>query len=415
MAGDNGASLLEKMTDMDRRMGSLHHELREARRPVMLPGARVIEKYNRSATGHDGGAPSLGHFCKWVMDCATKYGGNWQGHKEMAGYMTKSVPSWVSTKTQPSGMNETTGQDGGFLIPPQFSQELLRRTYDNDLLSRTTLFPMTSNTLKIPTINETSRVNGSRFGGVQAYWRAEAGSVTATQPGFAQVTLSLEPLTMTCRVTDELLEDGGGSLETYINEVASQELQFKVGDAIFRGDGVSKPLGILNAPCKVTVSKETGQTSTDLIVHENIINMWGRMYAPSRANAVWLANQDTETFMHRMVLGGGVSRLPSYLPPGGLSGSPYSSLMGRPIVPCEFASTAGTEGDLVFVDLSQYLTGARQTGVQSAVSMHVYFLTSEQSFRFTMRLDGRPWWLAPLTPYKGTNTLSPIVTLETRP
>ncbi len=161
------------------------------------------------------------------------------------------------------------------------------------------------------------------------------------------------------------------------------------------------------------MSKETGQ-SANTIIHENIVAMWGRMYAPSRANAVWLANQDTESALHKMTLGGGVSQLPSYLPPGGLSSTPYASLMGRPIVPCEFSSTLGTEGDLMFVDLSQYLTGARQTGIQSAVSMHVYFLTSEQSFRFTMRLDGRPWWLAALTPYQGTNTLSPIVSLSTR-
>jgi hypothetical protein len=46
--------------------------------------------------------------------------------------------------------------------------------------------------------------------------------------------------------------------------------------------------------------------------------------------------------------------------------------------------------------------------------MHVAFLTDEMTFRITYRVDGEPIWNAPLTPYKGANTLSPFVTLQSR-
>src|SRR5207244_4207172 len=84
-------------------------------------------------------------------------------------------------KATPSGMNETVLSDGGVLVPPQFTQKLLMRAYDNDLLSRCTLFPMTGNQLKLPTVSETSRANGQRFGGIQALFDGEAQTVSETK------------------------------------------------------------------------------------------------------------------------------------------------------------------------------------------------------------------------------------------
>jgi hypothetical protein len=52
--------------------------------------------------------------------------------------------------------------------------------------------------------------------------------------------------------------------------------------------------------------------------------------------------------------------------------------------------------------------------IQAASSIHVQFLTDQVAFRFVYRVDGQPKMAAPLTPYHGTNDLSPFVTLEAR-
>jgi hypothetical protein len=44
----------------------------------------------------------------------------------------------------------------------------------------------------------------------------------------------------------------------------------------------------------------------------------------------------------------------------------------------------------------------------------VAFLTDEEVFRWILRFDGQPIRNSALTPYKGTNTTSPFVTLATR-
>ena len=47
-------------------------------------------------------------------------------------------------------------------------------------------------------------------------------------------------------------------------------------------------------------------------------------------------------------------------------------------------------------------------------SIHVRFLYDENVFRFIYRCDGQPIWNKALTPYKGSSTVSPYVTLAKR-
>ena len=91
----------------------------------------------------------------------------------------------------------------------------------------------------------------------------------------------------------------------------------------------------------------------------------------------------------------------------------YGTMMGRPVVPVEYAATLGTPGDILLADLGQYYL-ARRSGVEMATSIHVQFLTDQQAFRWKMRLDGQPFWKKPLTPKNGSNTLAPFIALATR-
>jgi HK97 family phage major capsid protein len=116
--------------------------------------------------------------------------------------------------------------------------------------------------------------------------------------------------------------------------------------------------------------------------------------------------------LYLMTLGIGTAGVTTFMPPGGLSGAPYSTLMGAPIMEIEFASTLGTVGDIALVDLSQIVSISQ--GMQSMTSLHVYFTTEEQAFRTSFRLDAAPWQASALTPFQGTNTQSPIVLLATR-
>jgi HK97 family phage major capsid protein len=264
-----------------------------------------------------------------------------------------------------------------------------------------------ANSLKINGIDETSRANGSRYGGIRAYWEGEADQFTATRPKFRQIELRLKKLTGICYATDELLEDSG-ALESIVREGFASEFGFVIDDAIVNGDGVGKPLGYMNAAALVSVAKETGQTAAT-VVAGNVLKMFGRMPPSLRRDGVWLVNMDVEQQLPQMTIGD----MPVYLPPGGITNAPFGTLLGRPVLPIEQCQTLGTKGDIAFFAPSQY-QWYDKGGVQQASSIHVRFDYNETAFRFTYRADGQPRWHSALTPFKGTATLSPFIVLDTR-
>jgi HK97 family phage major capsid protein len=309
-----------------------------------------------------------------------------------------------------AGMNEGGGSDGGFLVQQDFVADLMTRAFDSsDLASRTRRIPVgpNSNGVKINALKDSSRANGSRFGGIQAFWTGEGQEKIGTTLKFRQMDLRLHKLTGLLYATDEMLEDAT-ALDGIISQAFSDEFAFKIDDAIFEGSGAGMPAGILNSNSLVTVPKE-GAQAADTIVVENIAKMWARLWGRSRKSAIWTINQQIEPQLMTMKIGD----TPIYLPSGSIEGDPFSRLLGRPIVPTEYNSQLGDKGDILLMDLSQYLL-IQKGGLKKDVSIHARFINDETTFRFVVRMDGQPIWDAPLTPFKGADTLSPFVALADR-
>lgn len=312
--------------------------------------------------------------------------------------------------------NESAGADGGFAVPPDFRNEIMNLvTGPESLFSRVDAMPTSSNTVTVPT-DETTAWGTS---GVQVYSRAEAASMTQSKPALKEITVKVNEIYALVPLTDELLEDSP-LMSRLITTKAGEALQFKLTDYVVNGTGAGQPLGILNAPCLVTVAKESSQTAAT--VHsDNIVKMWARMPAAARANAVWLANQDVEPQLMKLgvqvksadgvTVSGG---MPLYMPPGGLSALPYSTLLGKPVIVTEACSTLGTVGDIIFAYLPGYFLPYKAGGIKEAISMHLWFDQAITAFRWTFRFGGQPWLSAPIARKSGGNTLSHFVALATR-
>lgn len=312
----------------------------------------------------------------------------------------------------PAGNHTMIDSEGGYLVQKDFSSDLIKRMYEmGQVLSRVSRVSVTGNGLKIPVVAETSRATGSRYGGVQVYRIGEGNSGTYSRPKLAQIELTLKKLMALYVATDELLADAA-AMASLAQQAISEEFTFSIENEIFRGTGAGQMLGILNSPCLVT--QDDGAATSGQILAENIRGMWSRLWARSRPNAVWFINQDCEPQLHALsqAVGTAGGEL-VYMPPGGLSAAPYGTLYGRPVIPVEYCESAGTVGDICLFDMSQYLM-IEKGGMTSDSSIHVYFDSAQTAFRWTLRNDGQPTWHAPLTPFKGTNTLSPFVVCKTR-
>ena len=312
------------------------------------------------------------------------------------------------------GANELVGSEGGFLLEPSFVGELLKPLHDSGpFSSRINRLPIGANAngITVRAIDETSRADGSRWGGIKGYRLAEGGTKLATHPAFRLMELRLKKYAVLCYATDELLQDTT-ALAGIISQGCAEELDFMVNDDILNGLGAGGPLGVLASGALVTVTKEGGQLA-DTVVTQNIFKMWARMHPRSKSNAVWFINTDVTPQLYGLNLTVGTGGMPMYMTPGSLPNAPSGALLGRPVVETEFNPTLGDAGDVCLFDMSQYALIDRD--VQAASSIHVQFIVDETAYRFVYRVDGAPKIAAPLTPYKGgANTLSPFVALGAR-
>lgn len=309
------------------------------------------------------------------------------------------------------GMGTQVGEDGGFLVMPEYASGILERVYQNNLFAQTDNYTVTGNTMVFNRNAETSRANGSRHGGLRGYWGPEGGSLNSSNPKIRQTVLNLKKLHVLVYLTQELIDDAGTAIEQYVTRKAAEEFNFMLGDAVFNGTGAGQPLGILNAPALVSVAKESGQAA-NTIVSANVDKMFARKIAGN--NYVWYHNQDCGPQIDSLAQAVGTAGgQVLYRPATGLAGEVPTTLKGLYRVETEFNSTLGTQGDIVLADLSKVLSISKG-GISQQASMHVAFLTDQMAIKFTMRCDARPWEDSPLTPYKGSATQSAFVTLDTR-
>jgi HK97 family phage major capsid protein len=303
------------------------------------------------------------------------------------------------------GMNEAIPSQGGFVVPPEDTKPMLERMYNvGEVLSRVQRDPVSGNGMKIPAIDETSRVDGSRQGGVRGYWIAEAGSITSSKPKFREIALDLKKVAALVYATDEMLEDVN-FMQSWLGRTVPDELRFLTEDAIYEGDGVGKPLGWMNSAAKVEVTR----LNASEINFEDIVNMWARRWAGVN-DYVWYVNQDAMPQLDQLYLTAGTAGIPPRFVDYDSQG--IMRMKGAPVFEVEYAATLGTAGDILLVSPSQYQLIEKASGIQSASSIHVQFDTAETAFRFIYRVDGEPTWNSALTPFKGSNTQTPIVALS---
>lgn len=340
------------------------------------------------------GFPSFGHFAMAVRRATPAGGGNVDQR------LLRNAPTTFGT--------EGIGEDGGFAVPAEFRNEITQAIFgEESLIARSDLMESSSNTWTAPR-DETTPWQSA--GGIQAYWEDEAAQFSQSKAALKEMSVRLNKLTALVPVSSELLEDAPG-MDSYLRRKAPEKMDFRVTDAVINGDGAGKPLGILNAPALVTVAKEGGQ-GADTLLTENIDNMYSRMYARWRSNAVWLINQDIEPQLQTLNHAGDSS--PTFMPPGGISAAPFGTIKGLPVIPTEACATLGDKGDIILASMSQYLAIRKVGGVRTEVSMHLWFDFDMMAFRFILRLGGQPWLSAPVARFKGGNTLSSFVTLAER-
>jgi HK97 family phage major capsid protein len=322
----------------------------------------------------------------------------------------------VNKATLSTYSNETSGVDGGVAVPPQYIAGIESQVMGQDaILPKTRQIQAVSNSATI-NIDDTAPWNNS--GGIRVFWRGETSTITQSKVSLKQRDFRLKSIACLVPVTDELEEDAP-AIPGHIFEQAGAKMSYEIDRTIVRGDGVTQPHGFLSANSLITISKETSQTAATICA-PNVIKMWTAMLPQWRRNAYWIANPDVFPSLSRLSLPGRKDSTTTpqawgslmWQPANGLSGSPFETLMGRPILYHQAASTLGTVGDFNLVALDQIVCFRRD--MKSAYSIHIFFDQLCSAYRFSWRLDAQTLLPGALSAANGSQTYSPVVTLATR-
>ena len=300
--------------------------------------------------------------------------------------------------------------DGGLFLQGETVVDLMTNGFNNsEILPRTAKRTLTATQfVEIFGIDETSRRTGSRGGGIRVYTNKELGEFTASKTQFKTIRVEPKKLTGLFHASGEWMRNVT-FLGQEVRGLFGQEFAFKAQDISIRGSGAGEGLGILNSGCLVTVPKSTGQKART-ITTTNLSAMWARVMGRGE-NLAWFINRDCGPELDVLSITAGTSALEPRFVTYDAQG--IMRIKGRPVIEIEQCETLGTVGDIILADWSQVVT-ADQGDINEAMSIHVNFIYDQETFRFIYYFDSQPRWSSPITPFKGSNTVSPMVVLATR-
>ena len=302
-------------------------------------------------------------------------------------------------------MGGTVGSEGGFLIPEAYSQQLMDASLAREIVrARCKVYPMVSSDLYVPGWDDLDG-SGGDTAGFTMQWLAESQTATANTGKVRSIHLKAKTGAVYANVTLELMQDSP-AFERDLNAILAKAIGRGIDKAILNSKDVGGPRSILNSPCLVTCSKDTGQ-SAGTLNYANVSQMFSRML--DHEGAIWVTNH--ATLPELLTLGQAVGTGGSHIKVLREDSGTYH-LLGRPIVFTDLLPTLGTKGDLIFANFNYYALGLRKEVFALSTNADRW-LQREHSFMVGVRLDGEPSLAKVVTPENG-ETLSPFVCLETR-
>ena len=266
------------------------------------------------------------------------------------------------------------GQDseGGYTVPDEFEKKLVQALEDNNLFrGLATVIRTSSGTRKIPIAQD----NG------EASWIDEGEEIPESDTTFSQTMLSAYKLGTMIKISNELLNDSAFDLATYI----AQRFGVRMGNAEERafitGDGVGKPLGLLDDACA-----QVGVTAAaaDKVTFDEIFRLYYSLRAPYRKKAQFLCNESMVLQLMTLKDNNG-----NYIWKPGLDIGKPDTLLNRPLRTSSFMPglAAGNKA-MTFGDYSYYWIADRQNRTFRRLN-ELYARTDQVGFMTTQRVDGK--------------------------
>lgn len=337
----------------------------------------------------------------------------------------------------PGGVKRTgvgyIGGLGGFAIKPEYATSVWDKARATDgPFARIRWAKTRFREFVLPIFNESSRANGSRWGGVVSQIGiGETVSMTpnASTPALGTNNYNMRRMTVfSTPISRDLLADSELILPM-LDYVAKSEIRWLVDAALVglannqtnSGVAVGMPEGVMNSQCTTQVIR----ANPGAIGSVDIDKMWAGIAGPNKRNACWHCSDEVFTTIDETAQSGGWAE--SIYLPQGKGGNEFALLKGRPLIPLEQCSALGNNGDLICADWSDYLMvvhevqgsslafnvtqpndsahqgawGLPENTVEARSSDQFLFANDEVVFLWKARMDGHWQWTQPVKNVNG--------------
>jgi HK97 family phage major capsid protein len=280
------------------------------------------------------------------------------------GYVRGASPDAILKRD----FNEGTAADGGYTVPTDFQARVIEELGKTTLMRQLASVMSTESLTLIPT-----EASIPTFA-----WIAEKGTYGETDAKFGQISISAFKLGGILKISNELLQDSGIDIESYILRKAVQGIGYNEEDAFINGNGTGKPTGVINATVGLTTA------SASAVAADEIIDFFYSLDTRYRVNAKWLISDGLEKAIRKLKDTTG-----QYLwQPSVQVGAP-STILGKQVFTSPFLSGLGASKiPAIFGDFSYYQIADR--GNIAILRLNeLYAATGQVGFRVDKRVDGK--------------------------
>jgi HK97 family phage major capsid protein len=207
---------------------------------------------------------------------------------------------------------------GGYLAPAEFSAEVVKGIVEMSPIRQAARVGSTSSgEVLLP--KRTGRPTGS--------WVGETDTRTGTESSYGQIEVPIHEMACYVDVSQRLLEDAAVNVESEVASDLSEEFGRLEGLGFSQGDGVKKPVGIMEAAG--VAYTPTGNASTlGTAPADTLIDLFYSLPAYYRNRGVWLMNSKTIAAVRKLKDGS----TGAYLWQPGLAQGDPATILGRPLI-----------------------------------------------------------------------------------
>jgi len=258
---------------------------------------------------------------------------------------------------------EGVDASGGYLVPEEFSAQIVDWAQDKPVIRRyATVWPMKSNTLKIPAL----------AADVSVYCGTENTSISTTSADFTEIQLSVNKLNAIIYLSTELFEDASIDLVSYLTDRFAQAIYREEDRKFITGTGSGQPTGLSQYSIASIDANNAGSV-------DDIIETYWRLPQSHRDNAVWIMSNLTIAEVSKKKDNNGQYLLVRPTD-GGLP-----TLMGRPVLEQNDCGNTIYFGDLRFY----YIGDRRKLSVKTTTEGAGTFEKDQVAIKVTERVDGK--------------------------